>query len=93
MPFGVAVEFDVAGLRCVDGMVPAHSAVVAWEPVRAALPEDDVAGYHVLLAGLLCSQAFAGAVFGSVGAALRGVGGMADGCEGEESLEELVRTI
>ncbi len=51
-------------------MVASHAAVVAWVPVRAALPEDDVARDHVLLAGLFGAESFAGAVFGAVCAAL-----------------------
>lgn len=77
MALGVAVVFDVAGFRGVDGVVAAHAAVVAGEPVRAPLPEDDVAGYHVLLAGFLGPEPFAGAVFGAVGAALGCVRGVA----------------
>lgn len=75
MALRIAVVLDVARLRRVDGVVAAHAAVVAREPVRAPLAEDDVAGDHVLLAGLLGAQPFAGAVFGAVGAALGGVRG------------------
>lgn len=48
IPTGVAVVFYVAGLRGVDGVVAAQCAIVAWEPFRAALAEDDVAWYYVL---------------------------------------------
>lgn len=44
----VFVVFYVAGLGGVDGVVASHAAVVAWEPFRAALAEDDVARDHVL---------------------------------------------
>lgn len=45
---GILVVFDVAGLRGIDGMITAHGAVIAREPVGASLAEDDVAGDHVL---------------------------------------------
>jgi hypothetical protein len=41
-------------------VVASHAAVVAWVPVRAALPEDDVARDHVLLAGLLAPSRLPG---------------------------------
>lgn len=44
----VFVVFHVARLGGVDCVVATHGAVVAWEPFRAALAEDDVAGDHVL---------------------------------------------
>lgn len=52
----VAVELDVAGLRGVDGVVATHAAVVAGEPVRAALAEDDVAWNHILFWYVLVLQ-------------------------------------
>lgn len=55
---GVFVVFHVARLGGVDCVVATHGAVVAWEPFRAALAEDDVAGDHVLfccvVVSLLC---------------------------------------
>lgn len=45
---GIAVVFHVARLDGVDGVVTAHAAVVAGEPVGAALTEDDVAGDDIL---------------------------------------------
>lgn len=75
MRFGVLVEADVALLLGEDGVVPAHVAVLAGEPVRAALAEDDVAGDDELGGALFGAEAFAGALGGFVGAALGGVGG------------------
>ena len=49
MPCWVAVVFHEPGLCGVDGVVAAHGAVVAWEPMRASLSEDDVAWDYVLL--------------------------------------------
>ncbi len=60
-------------------MVAAHAAVLAGEPVRAALAEDDVAGDDELGGGFFGAEAFAGALGGFVGAALGGVGGGAVG--------------
>lgn len=82
MALRIAVVLDVARLRRVDGVVAAHAAVVAREPVRASLSEDDVAGNHVLLAGFFGAQPFARAVFGAVGAALACVRGGAGLCVG-----------
>ena len=48
MPLGVSVVLYVAGLCGVDGVIAAYGAVVAWEPVRASLAEDYVAGDYVL---------------------------------------------
>ncbi len=70
MALRVAVVLDVAGRRGVDGVVAADAAVVAREPVRAPLPEDDVSRDHVLLAAFFGAESFAGTVFGAVGAAL-----------------------
>lgn len=67
-------------------MVPAHTAVVAGEPVGAPLAEDDVAGDDELGGSFLRAEAFAGAGGGFVGTALRGMGGgagMVEGGEGE----------
>jgi hypothetical protein len=51
----IFVVFYVAGLSGVDGVVASHAAVVAREPFRAALAEDDVAGDYVLFCGLAVS--------------------------------------
>lgn len=45
---GILVVLDVAGGRRVDRVVAAHGAVLAGEPFRAALAEDDIAGDDVL---------------------------------------------
>ncbi len=45
----VLVVLDVARLRGVDSVVATHAAVGAGEPVRAALAEDDVARYDILI--------------------------------------------
>lgn len=84
MPLGIAIVLDVARFGGVDGVVAAHAAVVAGEPMRAPLPEDDVAGDDVLLAGFLGPEPFAWAVFGAVGPALGCVRGWAGLRAGEE---------
>lgn len=62
-------------------MVAAHADVFTGVPFCAALPEDDVAGDDELLGGFFAAEAFAGAGAGAVGAALFGVGGVAEeGC-------------
>ena len=63
-------------------MVAAHGAVLAGEPVRAALAEDDVARDDELGGGAFGAEAFSGSWGGFVGAALGGVGGGAGGDEG-----------
>lgn len=84
MPFGILVEADVPLLRREDGAVPPHVAVLAGEPVRAALAEDDVAGNDELGGSLFGAESFARAGGGFVRAALRGVRGGAGMVEGEE---------
>lgn len=85
VPLRVEVVLDVSGLGRVDGVVPPHGAVLAGEPFRAALPVDDVARDHVLLAGLLRAETFAGGVAGGgVRGTLGGVGGMSEEGEREE---------
>ena len=51
----VFVVFYVARLGGVDCVVATHCAVVAWEPFRAALAEDDVAGDYVLFCCVMIS--------------------------------------
>lgn len=58
-------------------MVATHAAVLAGEPVRAALAEDDVARHDELGGGFLGAEAFSGAAGGGFGAAFGGVGGVA----------------
>lgn len=45
---GIFVVFHVAGLGGIDGVVASHSAVLAGEPVCAALAEYDVAWDDIL---------------------------------------------
>ena len=75
MRLRVAVVLHVAALQREDGVVASHAAVLPGEPVRAALPEDDVARRHELRVALFGAEAAAGGVAGAVGAALGGVGG------------------
>lgn len=63
-------------------MVPSHAAVLAREPVRAALTEDDVPRHDEFGGAFFGAETFAGALGGFVGAALGGVGGGAGGGEG-----------
>jgi hypothetical protein len=58
-------------------VVPPHAAVLAREPVRAALSEEDVARHHVFAVALFGAQALSGAGCGLVGAPLGGVRGWA----------------
>ena len=69
-------------------MIAAHAAVLAGEPVRAALAEDNVSGDDEFGVALFGAEAFSGAGGGFVGAALGGVGGGAGGGSGERGLEE-----
>lgn len=81
MPSRVAVVPHIPRRSSVDRVVAAHHAIVAGEPVRAALFEEDVSGDDVFAAGFLGSQALSGAVFGAVGNSLGFVRGVADaGC-------------
>lgn len=48
VPLGVLVVFHVPAFGGVDGVVAAHGAVLAGEPVRAALAEDDVSWDDIL---------------------------------------------
>ena len=62
-------------------MIASHADVFTGIPFRAALAEDDVAGDDELLGGFFAAETFAGALFGAVGAALFGVGGVTEeGC-------------
>ena len=67
-------------------MVAADTDVLAWMPFRAALAEDDVARDDVLGCGAFEAESAAGGVFGTVGAALGLMGGVAVlGCGGGEA--------
>ena len=50
---GIFVVFHVAGLSGIDSVVAPHSAVLAREPVCAALTEYDVAWDDILF--FVCS--------------------------------------
>lgn len=81
----VEIVLDVAGLSRVDGVVAPHGAVLAGPPLGAALSVDDVAGDHVLPAGLLRAETFAGRIAGvAVCGTLGGVGGASEEGEREE---------
>lgn len=45
----VLVVLNVPTFRRINRVVPPHRAVLAGEPVRAALAENDVARDHILL--------------------------------------------
>lgn len=75
MRLRILVENHIPLLLGEDRVVAPHAAVLAGEPVRAALAEDDVARDDELGGALFGSEAFAGAVGGFVGAALGGVRG------------------
>lgn len=67
-------------------MVPSHVAVLAREPFRPALPEDDAPSNHVFSVGALRAEALSrGSSCVSVSCTLSGVGGVTDVREGEES--------
>lgn len=79
MTLRVGVVFDITRGERVDGVITAHAAVFAGKPFGATLAEDDVSGNHKLVAGFLRAETFACAVFRAVvGAALGGMGGIAD---------------
>lgn len=61
-------------------MVASHGAVLAGEPVCAALAEYDVPRHDELGGAFFGAETFSGALGGFVGAALGGVGGGAGGC-------------
>lgn len=70
MRFRILVEADVPLLLCEYGVVTSHVAILAREPVRAALTEYDVAGDNELGSSLFGAESFARARGGFVGAAL-----------------------
>ena len=76
MSRGIPVVAHVSSHRSVDGVVFPQPDVLAGEPFRAALPEDDVAGDDVLGGGAFEAEAAAGGVGGAVGAPLGRVGGV-----------------
>lgn len=88
MPLGVLVKHHKPLLPRENRMIAAHAAVLAGEPVRAALAEDDVAWHDELGGRFFGAEAFSGATGGGTGATFRAVGGVAglgDGrVEGEE---------
>ncbi len=101
MSFRIEVVLDVAFFTREYRVVPAHPAVVAGEPMRASLAEDDIARHDILLAGLFGAKAFARTVFGAVGAALCCVRSVSDcgsvesdwdGCKGGRESEKVKRT-
>ncbi len=61
-------------------MVASHAAILAREPVCAALAEYDVPRHDELGGAFFGAETFSGALGGFVGAALGGVGGGAGGC-------------
>lgn len=65
-------------------MIAPHAAVLAGEPVCAALPKYYVSWDHELCGGFLGAQALARALGGFVGAALGSVGGCAVEEEGKD---------
>lgn len=60
MALGIFVVFYESGLSGVDGVVAAHGAVFAGEPVRAPLAEYYVAGNYVLFCFALLSAIWEG---------------------------------
>jgi len=77
--YGITVVFHIAGLGGIDGVVSAHGAVLAGEPMRASLAEDDVAWDDILFSRLLGSKSLARTIFGFIYRSLRFVGRVSDG--------------
>ena len=75
MLLGIPIIAHKSPLERKDGVVPAHAAILAGEPMRAALPENYVSRNDKFGIGLFGPEAFAGPRGGFVGTALGGMRG------------------
>lgn len=88
VPFRIEVIPDIAGLGGVDGVVSSKRAVLAGEPFRSALFEDNASGDDVFSACALRAETLSGGVPGvSVCCSLGSVRGVSNVREREEFRE------
>lgn len=62
VPFGVQIIPNIAGLRGVDCVIAPHAAVIAGEPFRSSLFENNTSGNDVFAAGTLRTESLAGRI-------------------------------
>jgi hypothetical protein len=89
MPFRIEVISHIASLCGVDGVVSTHRTVLAREPLRSALSEDNAAGDNIFTTGFLRTEPLPSRITGvSVCSTLGGVRGVTDIREREEEFRD-----
>lgn len=89
MPLGIEVISHIASLRGIDGVISAHRTVLAGEPLRSSLSEDNATRDNIFTTGSLRAESLPSRITGvSVCSTLSGVRGVTDVREREEEFRD-----